>query len=81
MTISEVLNVIHHERIELEVFEALTRWMIDDRAFWIDEAMEGKAIINAIGKVAENNSNKTDAIEGIKNLCRSEEEDKNGNSN
>ena len=72
MTITEILNVIHKERVELEIFEALSKWMIEDRSAWIDEAMEQKAVIRAISKIANENSNKKEAIEGIKNLCSNE---------
>ena len=65
MTITEILNIIHKERVELEIFEALSEWMIEDRATWIDKAMEQKAIIKAIGKIANENPNKKEAIEGI----------------
>lgn len=71
MTITEILNVIHKERVELEIFKALSEWMIEDRAAWIDEAMDQKATIRAIGKIA--NENKNEAIEGIKNLCSEDE--------
>ena len=73
MTITEILNIIHKERVELKIFEALSEWMIKDRAAWIDEAMEQKAIIRAIGKIINGNSNKNEAIEGIKNLCSDDE--------
>ena len=73
MTITEILNTIHEERVELEIFEALSKWMIKDRAAWIDKAMEQKAIVRAIGKIANENPNKNEAIDGIKNLCSDEE--------
>ena len=72
MTITEILNIIHNERMELEIFQALSEWMIKDRAAWIDEAMDQKAIIRAVGKIANKNPNKNEAIEGIKNLCSDE---------
>lgn len=53
MTITEILSLIHKERVELEVFEALSKWMIEDRSSWIDEAMESKSTITAIGKIAK----------------------------
>jgi len=74
MTITEALHVIHKERIELEIFENLSKWMIEDRAAWIDEAMEQKAIIKAIGKIANENPNKNEAIEGIIALSEEDEE-------
>lgn len=73
MTITEILSIIHKERVELEIFEALSEWMIQDRSSWIDEAMEQKAIVRAIGKIANENKNKNEAIEGIKNLCSDDE--------
>lgn len=76
MTITEILNIIHKERVELEIFKALSEWMIQDRSSWIDEAMEQKAIVRAIGKIANENKNKNEAIEGIKNLCSDEEQNK-----
>lgn len=74
MTITEILNTIHNERVELEIFQALSEWMVADRASWIEEAMEQKATIRAIGKIAEKNPNKNDAIKGIINLCEVEDE-------
>lgn len=65
MTITEVLHIIHKERIELEIFENLSKWMIEDRATWIDEAIEQRSIISAISKIAKENKNKKEAIEGI----------------
>ena len=73
MTITEILNTIHAERVELEIFQALSAWMVEDRSAWIDEAMEQKAVIRAIDKIANGNSNMNAAIEGIKNLCREDE--------
>ena len=73
MTITEILNITHKERVELEIFEALSEWMIQDRSSWIDEAMEQKAIVRAIGKIVNENSNKNEVIEGIKNLCSDDE--------
>ena len=49
--------------MEVEIFEALSEWMIKDRA------MNQKAIVRAVGKIANENPNKNEAIEGIKNLC------------
>lgn len=73
MTITEILNIIHKERVELEIFQALSSWMVEDRSAWIDEAMEQKAIVRAINKIANGNPNKNEAIEGIKNLCDEDE--------
>ena len=73
MTITEILSIIHKERVELEIFQALSAWMIEDRSLWIDEAMEQKAIVRAIGKIANENKNKNEAIDGIINLCSDEE--------
>ena len=73
MTVTEILSVIHKERVELEIFKALSAWMVEDRSAWIDEAMEQKAIVRAISKIANENKNKNEAINGIINLCSNEE--------
>lgn len=73
MTIAEILNVIHEERVEVEILQALSEWMIKDRSAWIVKAMEQKATVRAIGKIANENKNKNEAIEGIKNLCSEEQ--------
>lgn len=75
MTITEIMNEIHKERVELEIFEALSQWMIDDRRDWTERAMDAEATVKAIGKIAKENSNKNDAIDGIINLCESSLED------
>ena len=69
MTITEILNEIHKEEVELEVCEYLQRWLLDDRAGWIDRAMDAESTIRAIGKIAKENKNKSNAIEGIVNIC------------
>ncbi len=78
MSITEILNIIHKERVELEVFQYLSDWMVKDRASWIDEAMEQRAVVRVISKIADN-PNKKEAIIGIKNLCMDEVD--NGNNN
>jgi hypothetical protein len=69
MTITEILATIHEERVELEIYEALHTWMLNDRAEWIDRAMESEATVKAVGKIANNSNNKNAALEGIANLC------------
>ncbi len=55
MSITEVLHAIHAEGIEIEVYEALSKWLIENRAAWIKEAGREEATLNA--------------LEGIINLC------------
>lgn len=73
MKTTEILNIIHKERVEIEIFEALSDWIINDRVAWIVKAMDQKAIVRAVGKIANENPNKNEAIEGIKNLCSDDE--------
>ena len=75
MTITEILNIIHEERVELEVFEALSKWMINDRAEWTNRAMDAEATIRAVGKIAKGNENAKNAIKGIVDICDSALED------
>ena len=69
MTITEILNEIKEQRIELEIYQVLQQWIIDDRAAWIDRCMDAESTIRCIGKIAYGNSNKAEALEGIKNIC------------
>jgi hypothetical protein len=69
MTITEILNTIHEERVEFEIYKALHSWMLNDRQDWIDRAMESEATVRAVGKIANNSKNKSAALEGITNLC------------
>lgn len=67
MTITEILSIIHKERIELEVYEQLHQWLLTDRSEWIDRCMEAESTVKAVGKIAD----KTRDINAIKNLCES----------
>ena len=75
MTITEILNIIHEENVELEVFETLSKWMINDRAQWTSRAMDAEATIRAVGKIAKGNENAKNAIKGIVDICNSALED------
>ena len=69
MTITEILTEIHKQRVELEICQELQRWLLDDRASWIDRAMDAESTVRAIGKIAKENKNKNSAIDGIINIC------------
>ena len=69
MTITEILQEIHKERVELEVVQALQQWLLDDRKQWIDRAMDGESTIRAIKNIAEKTNSSKSALEGIINLC------------
>jgi hypothetical protein len=69
MTTTEILSIIHKEHAELEIYEALHTWLLNDRVEWINKAMENKATVKAIKKLANNSNNKNAALEGITNLC------------
>ena len=75
MTITEILNTIHEERVELEVFEALHKWMIVDRAQWTSRAMDAESTIRCVSKIAKDNKSAKSAINGIINICDSTLED------
>ena len=67
MTITEILSIIHRERIELEVYEQLHQWLLTDRSEWIDRCMEAESTVKAVGKIAD----KTRDVNAIKDLCES----------
>ena len=67
MTITEILSIIHKERIELEIYEQLHQWLLSDRSEWIDRCMEAESTVKAVGKIAD----KTKDVNAIKDLCDS----------
>lgn len=71
MTVTEIINIIHAQCIENEVFELLTQWMIEDRYNKMVKIEESKAIIRAIHKTATQNKNLKQAIDGIISLSGS----------
>ena len=71
MTITEILAEIHKQRVELEVCQELQRWLLNDRAEWIDRALDAESTVRAIGKIAKKNKNKSSTIDGIINICDS----------
>ena len=69
MTTSDILNEIHKENVEVEIYKALSEWMMLDRQRNIVELARYKSTIRAINRIANNNSNKKEALDGIINLC------------
>lgn len=69
MTVSDILNEIHSENVEVEIYKALSEWIILDRQQNIVELARCKSTIRAISKIANNNPNKKEALDGIINLC------------
>lgn len=72
ITITEIINIIHQQGVENEVFELLTQWMIEDRYNKMKKIGESEAIIRAINKIATQNKNAKQAIDGIISLSESE---------
>ena len=73
----EIINIIHKQGVENVIFELLTQWMIEDRYEKMKKLGESKATIRAIHKIATQNKNVEQAIDGIISLSESEIE--NGN--
>lgn len=73
MTVAEILNIIHQQGVENEVFELLTQWMIEDRYNKMRRISENEATIRAINKIATQNKNVKRAIDGIISLSGSED--------
>ncbi len=73
MTITEIMNIIHQQNVENEVFELLTQWMIEDRFNKMKRISESKATLRAIHKIATQNKNTKQAINGIISLSESED--------
>lgn len=68
MTVKEIMIKIHEQGVENEIFELLTQWMIEDRYTKMVKIEESKATIRAINKIATQNKNVTQAIDGIISL-------------
>ena len=75
MTIEEIINIIHQKGVENEIFELLTQWMIEDRYSKMKKLGESKATIRVINKIATQNKNAKQAIDGIISLSESEVEE------
>lgn len=73
MTINEILNIIHQQGVENEVFELLTQWMIEDRYNKMKKIGKSKATIRAINNIATQNKNTERAIDEIISLSGSED--------
>ena len=69
MTVSDIINEIHNENVEVEIYKALSEWMMLDRQRNIVELARYKSTIRAINRIANNNPNKKEALDGIINLC------------
>lgn len=65
MTITEILSIIHKERVELEIYEQLHQWLLSDRSELIDRCMEAELTVKAVRKIAD----ETKDVNAIKNLC------------
>lgn len=73
MNVAEIINIIHEQGVENEIFELLTQWMIEDRYNKMVKIGESEATIRAINKIATQNKNLKRAIDGIISLSESEE--------
>lgn len=76
MTTTEIIKIIHQEGVENEVFELLTQWMIEDRYNKMKRMYKSEATIRAIHKIAVQNKNAKQAIDGIISLSESGGEEK-----
>lgn len=72
MTVEAILNIIHNEELEVEVYKALSDWIVCDRQQQIVKVARYRSTVKTIDKIANGNSNKSEVIEGIKNLCSDE---------
>ena len=68
----DILGEIHMAEMEKEVFEELSKWMIAERDRLLLETSRHRSTLVAIEKIAHNNPNRKEALEGIKSLCEEE---------
>lgn len=74
MTLIEILTEIKKNRVELEVYQELHKWIIADRKKWIDRTNEVCSSLRVIDKFANANIKTKDAIEAIRLICDSDED-------
>lgn len=72
MKLYDILDEIHSNHLEVDVYRELSNWMIADRVRLTKQCSESQSTVRTIGKIAFNNSNKTEALTGIKNICYDE---------
>ena len=62
MNISEILNEIHNENFEVEIYKALSEWIVLDRQRRIVEATRCKSAIRAIKKINRGKNKDIDSL-------------------
>lgn len=65
----EIIAEIHKADMEIEIYKHLSEWIINTRERYIQEMSDGYATIYVARRIAEKNTNKKEAIIGIKDLC------------
>lgn len=65
----EIIAEIHKADVEIEIYKYLSEWIISTREKYIQEMSDGYATIYVARRIAEKNTNKKEAIIGIKDLC------------
>lgn len=68
MKVTEIMNIIHEQGVENEVFGWLSDWIIADRRNKMEKIKKDEATIRAINKIATQNKNVEQAIDGIISL-------------
>ena len=66
--LAEIMNAIHEQGVENEVFELLTQWMIEDRYSKMKRLAEDDGVLCAINKIAKKSKDAKQAIVDIINL-------------
>lgn len=75
MTVAKIVGIIHKQGVEDEVLKILTQWMIEDRYSMMIQIGNNKATIRAINKIATQNKNVKQAIDGIISLSGGEDKE------
>ncbi len=67
-TLFEIMNAIHEQGVENEVFELLTQWMIEDRFNNMKRLAEDDGVLHAINKIAKESKDTKQAMVDIISL-------------
>lgn len=66
--LAEIMNAIHEQGVENEVFELLAQWMVEDRYNKMKKLAEDEGVLHAINKIAKESKDTKQAMVDIISL-------------
>lgn len=69
MTSTQILNEIYSEGLQMEIYEELHKWLLNDRKRLNKKCSEAISTIKVAKKLMDGEGSNTQKIHSIKNLC------------